>query len=106
MRMLRVIVPLAVALVVGCWKPHPPDDPPPGPPPEPEAAGGGSSFTCETVCARARELRCSWVKPTAEGHTCEDVCTNIQESNITSWNLRCRTRATTCAVMDECEAGK
>jgi hypothetical protein len=93
--MKRAFLCFAIAVLVGCWKPHPPE------PPEPEPGEGPA--TCDGACDRARELECPWAADTPEGGTCEDVCRNIEESGITRWNLVCRVEATNCARMDLCE---
>lgn len=73
--------------------------PAPPRPPIPDTGDG----TCDTACARLRELGCEEARPTAEGATCERVCLNVQTSGIVSWDLSCRTRVTACAQVDSCE---
>lgn len=99
--MVRLILLFALSMSTpACWTPRPPE---PAPPEPEEAVGGGRAASCETVCDRARELKCSWGENTPEGGTCEGVCQNYQESGFTSWNLKCRSQAKTCAAMDLCE---
>jgi hypothetical protein len=61
------------------------------------------SATCETVCARAAELGCSWALPTSEGATCEEVCAHSQASGILTLNLECRSAAASCEASERCE---
>jgi hypothetical protein len=82
-------IALLVLFVCGCS--IKPPEPPPGSP------------TCATACQRLVQLNCDGSKPTPEGATCEDVCKNIQESGLISWDLRCRTNAPSCAAVDNCE---
>lgn len=81
-------------LLVACG-PTPPK--PPDPPPTP----GGA--TCETACARLRQLNCAEARPTAEGATCEQVCQNVMDSGVITWHLDCRTLAASCKAIDACE---
>lgn len=89
------IVSLSLALLAGC----PPQ--PPTPPPQPELDAGDG--TCDSACAKLRELGCAEAKPTAEGNTCEQVCLNVQSSGVVSWNLGCRSKIASCAQIDSCE---
>ncbi len=58
---------------------------------------------CAAVCANMARLNCPSAKPTAYGQTCEQVCVNLQNSEIAKWNLDCRARAESCAAADDCE---
>jgi hypothetical protein len=73
-------------------------------PPVPTPAPGVA--TCAAVCANMTALNCPSAKPTAKGATCEQVCTNFQNSGITKLNLGCRASAVSCAAADACELGK
>lgn len=85
---------LAVALA-GCPKPLPPPPPPPSGP-----------ATCADVCQRMSQLGCPGAQATAEGATCLDVCRNVQESEIGTWDLDCRARASSCEAADACEVSR
>lgn len=90
-RLRRLLILVAVA---GCPKPVPP----PVPPTPPDGAA-----TCATACERMRELHCIDVEPTPEGATCDDICQNIIDSEILTWDLDCRTMATSCDEVENCE---
>jgi hypothetical protein len=64
-------------------------------PPAPEGA------SCATACIRATQLKCSFAQPTDNGAICETVCKNAQQIYI--WDLNCRTKATSCSAIDNCE---
>ncbi len=91
----------------GCQQtPNPPDvDYPPLPMPDGwyDAKAGDAGYTCNSYCANATALKCPFSKPTHHDAGCVEVCTNFQTSGIASWNLSCRTRATSCAAIDACE---
>jgi hypothetical protein len=53
-----------------------------------------------------QRLGCPSAKPTARGTPCEQVCANLQNSEIAKWNLACRASATSCEAADDCEAMK
>lgn len=91
---------LFCVLFVGCPKPGPG----PVPPPPPPVLDGPA--TCADVCRRAIELGCAGSTPTPEGASCLEVCLNLQESGVASWNLMCRARAATCSEAEACEVGK
>lgn len=65
-----------------------------------------SAATCAGWCRHASALRCEAAKPTPKGVSCTVVCTNLQESGVVVWNLRCRISASTCDLADACEKGK
>lgn len=90
---------LALGLNTGC-----PTNPTPAPtPPNPP---GPTVATCATACATATALNCPWARPTAKGKTCVQVCENLNASGFTTFNVGCRTTATTCAAADLCERGQ
>jgi hypothetical protein len=71
--------------------------PPPKPvPPE-------TQVTCAEVCQHWEKLGCEEAEPTPNGGTCEDVCLNVQESGIISWDLDCRAEIASCDQVDSCE---
>jgi hypothetical protein len=50
-----------------------------------------------------KTLGCAAAATTKEGHTCEEVCANVQASGIVKWNLACQAKATSCATLDACK---
>jgi hypothetical protein len=74
--------------------------PPPEPPPQPEP---GTEATCATVCEHWRELGCSEGDSTPGGATCEQVCQNVQDSNIVEFDLECKASVKSCDEIDACE---
>ncbi len=72
---------------------------PPPPTPDADAAAYPS---CATVCNHLRALRCPAGNATQEGHSCEDVCQNIQVSGVIKWDLGCRSTVPTCEAIDDC----
>lgn len=89
---------LALPMLLACH-PTPQPNPPPGPEPLDAAAGP----TCATYCAHVRALGCIQGKPTAEGATCEQVCSNVQTSGYARLDLKCSTNAADCRAVDRCE---
>jgi hypothetical protein len=85
-----------VVFFCGCWI-HP--IPAPNPEPQPDRP---ATPTCADVCKRLFDLGCPAAKPTPQGATCVDVCLNVQNSGVVSWDLKCRARATSCAIFDRC----
>lgn len=83
----------AVASVLACCTHF---QPTPTPLPEGE--------TCASACANATRLNCDFAEPTANGVTCEQVCTEAQATGLTKLNLKCRTQATSCEAAEACEA--
>lgn len=69
-------------------------------PPKPPAPPTG--VTCAEVCEQMTKLSCEAAKPTAEGASCLDVCRNIQDSGVVSWNLNCMVAAQSCSAVDAC----
>lgn len=94
---------LFLLLVVGCSgcpsAPLPPATSGPVIPLPPEGPA-----TCASACERLKQLRCPAASQTAEGAACEEVCLNVMDSGVISWNLDCRIKATSCAAVDACEA--
>jgi hypothetical protein len=95
---MRALVRLLAALVLaaglaGC---------PPKPPPPPEKPGPAGGPGCDVGCARLAELGCDAAKPTPQGASCIEVCQNVQASGITSWDIPCMQRATSCPEADKC----
>lgn len=97
-----------VWFVVGACPPNPAPDPKPTPvqpepdpvmPPMPQPPSGA---TCDTACAHATEMRCSWAEPTPKGATCTDVCKASQDFGD-RWDLACRTAAASCGMAESCE---
>lgn len=86
---------LLLLVLAGC--------PRPVPPPVPPGPADAAAASCASMCARLADLGCPAAKPTPEGASCEKVCQNVQDSGLILWNLECRTRAPTCAAIDECE---
>ncbi len=86
--------------------------PTPGPvPPAPDADSGDDNAdaapaTCANWCKHAAALKCLAAAPTAHGASCVTVCTNMQQSSVSSFNLRCRIAAKTCDLAEACEKGK
>lgn len=94
MHRLYAVLLLAACCGLACL-PHPP----PGPVPPRLDAGGP---TCGAACQHLTTLDCAWARPTANGHTCLEVCQNVQESGIVGWNLPCLQLAPTCQDADRC----
>lgn len=65
----------------------------------PKDAGPG---TCASYCEHSRDLHCPASETTPGGVRCEDLCTDLQQTEIV-WNLGCRTVAESCALIDACE---
>lgn len=81
-------------LLAGCPKtPKPPVIPP-------------GEATCEDVCVHYTALGCPISTPTANGFTCVDVCHEVQDSGVLTWDLGCRIRAESCRDADDCEIGR
>jgi len=60
--------------------------------------------TCETYCAHAIDLGCSFARPTPAGVPCVVVCQNAQ--GIDPWGLACMSTAPTCEEIDKCPVPK
>jgi hypothetical protein len=86
--------------VPGC--PRPITGPQPIPVSGPDAAGRGSA-TCLDVCANAGKLGCPAAQPTPNGTSCEEVCVNVMQSGIVTFDLACRAEASDCAAFERCE---
>jgi hypothetical protein len=71
--------------------------------PKPDAVEAGTGFSCETACARWAELGCEEGKPTPNGASCAEVCSNLVYSGVVELNLECRSRVAKCSEIDECE---
>jgi len=70
-------------------------DPTPVQPPAPTQPGPA---TCLDLCRHGVQLNCPWAADTPNGASCSTVCQNNQDANITSWDLDCRTRSSSCAA--------
>ena len=93
---MRFALLLAAALSSGFCQPQP--GPPPGPAPL-----DGSVTACSASCSKYRELGCEEGKPTAKGHTCEEVCNNAAESGIDLGGpADCIAAAKDCASVEKC----
>jgi hypothetical protein len=69
---------------------------PPTPSPTP------SNYSCDTYCANALGLGCSFAQPApGSDATCADVCRSAQ--SVVRWDLECRSTARTCDQVNECE---
>lgn len=90
-----LIAVVCAALNLACV-PKPPPIPVPPQPPIGEP-------TCADACQRLDQLGCDAAKPTPRGHSCLEVCRNVQESGIVTWDLRCLVSATSCTVADRCQ---
>lgn len=74
----------------------------PTPPPGPSALDGGAK-ACDASCTRYRELKCPEGASTADGHTCEEVCTNASTNGIDlAGPATCTTKAITCEEIRSC----
>lgn len=56
--------------------------------------------TCADMCERGTELGCQWAKPTPQGKTCLDVCRNVMESGVLTFDLECEARAANCSACE------
>lgn len=65
-----------------------------------------SPAECPHLCDHMLIMNCPGAKTTPKGATCVEICTNVQNSGVISWDMQCRLTAATCAAMDECERGK
>jgi hypothetical protein len=81
--MIRVL--LAALLLCGCTINYP------------ESPDG-----CPAACARLGVLSCEAGKPTPDGATCEQVCSNVQASGLNRINTECIAAADSCAAAEEC----
>jgi hypothetical protein len=104
--------------VAGCPKPMPSPNPPgpdatdatppapPAPPTPPQTVDAASPtpsvYTCTTVCTNLKNRKCKGANKTVKGSACVDVCQNVQDSGILTWDLKCRSTQTTCAAIDAC----
>jgi hypothetical protein len=69
---------------------------PPAPTPAPVA------YTCDTYCANALRLGCSFAQPApGDGATCADVCRTA--TGVVRWDLACRSTSPTCDAINSCE---
>lgn len=97
-----------VASFAGCPKPSPTPIPPPIPEPQVWDAGDEPiappiEYTCADLCKHMFDLHCMGAEPTPNGATCLDVCQNLQTSGVVVLDLKCRTKARTCAAIDACK---
>lgn len=83
--------------LAGCPRPIPPPVPTP-----PDADFDGGAATCADACARLQQLGCPAGQPTPRGAPCVEVCENVQQSGVISWDLSCIARAVTCGATDRC----
>jgi hypothetical protein len=105
--MLRYVLLLSLIGCSGC--PHNPTPTPVPPTPIVDAAAvdtGPLPHTCSGYCIHLRALGCPAGAPTPKGVSCEDVCQNLQDSGVVTYDLGCRTSASTCASIDSCEASR
>lgn len=58
--------------------------------------------SCEDACARLDELDCPAAKPTPNGASCAEVCTNAEKSGLALWGLSCIVTAPSCIAADAC----
>jgi hypothetical protein len=54
------------------------------------------------ACRRLLALDCPAGRKTPRGATCAEVCENVVESGIVSWDLTCLSSASSCAAADRC----
>ena len=88
-------------VVAGCQGcPGPAPTPSPGPVTTTLTVPVGKS-TCASACARMAALGCPAASPTG-GHTCEEVCLNVEKSGLALWGVACVTSATSCVAADAC----
>ncbi len=96
--MIRAIGLLAFLVLASC-----PGCPPAPPPVTPDASDAAAApGTCAAVCQNGRRLGCPFAQPTPQGASCEEVCSNVQGTGIATWDLGCRSAASSCAAIDAC----
>lgn len=59
--------------------------------------------TCEDACRKLQSLECQAGEETEDGSSCEEVCENLQESGIVSWDLQCMTEIENCDQVANCD---
>lgn len=84
---MRALLLLVLLLGARC---HPADEPEPSAP-----------CTCESACARLREMRCAEAEPTDLGETCEDICGNAAQSRA-PLPVECLATARSCSEAAQC----
>ena len=96
MKLYAFVLPLV--LFYAC-SPTPSPEPPK--PPGPDAWVEGA--TCADACNHMAILGCEEAKPTPKGATCVEVCENVQNSGVMTWNLDCLMGTKSCAQVDVCD---
>lgn len=98
---------IALLTLPGCPRPIP--GPQPIPDEQPDADSGPTdpdsrrSYTCADACQRASQLGCSAAEPTPKGASCLEVCVNVMQSGVVTFNLACKSKATSCPAYDRCQ---
>lgn len=90
---VRFAVIVLAAALAGCATTPTPTPVTPSPPGTP---------TCETACDHLAQLGCTAAQPTPAGATCLEVCTNIEDSGVIVYGVKCVTDAESCAKADNC----
>lgn len=92
----------AILSLTGCPKPGPT----PVTPTTPDAATSDADIprqlTCADFCQHCSTLGCKCADPSPGGVSCLDLCANVQNSGVISWDLDCRVRAASCPAIDGC----
>ena len=70
--------------------------------PVPDPVMPVTDATCSQVCNRGRELDCEFSKDTPAGSRCEDVCQNVMDSGIVTWDLDCMASSGSCEELNRC----
>lgn len=71
-----------------------------------DAPDDATARGCSAACKHLRALGCQDGEPTAEGATCEVVCSNAAQSGFAPLNTTCLSSAKSCAAADMCGAAK
>lgn len=69
------------------------------PPPPPPRTDPVTEAECKTACEHFRELACEEAKPTANGVTCEEVCSSMPSNQA---YLECAATIETCPKLQAC----
>lgn len=57
---------------------------------------------CAKACSHFADLDCEEAKPTNGGISCTQVCVNMQESGLISYDLACAATVTSCEAISAC----
>lgn len=114
MKLLLTTAALATLITVGCasCQPSPispPDDVVDGAVTDTGRSDGDGSDAgevlldpCERACRHLADLHCAEAESTDEGGTCVEICTNMEDSGVLSFNPECVAKVAQCIEVDSC----